>query len=110
MEPRSSTNHWSSDAAIAGVPGGDVVVVEPDRGVGAATDQERGVDQLGTGALVGALDHEQVAWAGRGGVAPSAGDRGRGAAARAASGTRAPNMSERITEIADSTKIQRIAR
>ena len=29
---------------------------------------------------------------------------------RAPSGTRAPNMSERITEIADSTKIQRIAR
>src|SRR3954464_4334384 len=29
---------------------------------------------------------------------------------RAASGTRAPNMSERITEIAESTKIHRIAR
>src|SRR3954462_11258662 len=37
--------------------------------------------------------------------------RGFGAAAsRAVCGTRAPNMSERITEIADSPKIQRIAR
>src|SRR5687768_12806718 len=35
---------------------------------------------------------------------------GTGAAPRAVSGTRAPNMSERITEIAESTKIQRIAR
>ena len=31
-------------------------------------------------------------------------------APRAASGTRAPNMSERITEIAESTKIHRMAR
>src|SRR5918995_1779731 len=35
---------------------------------------------------------------------------GAGAPLRAVSGTRAPNMSERITEIADSTKIHRIAR
>src|SRR5919107_1140712 len=35
---------------------------------------------------------------------------GAGAAPRAVSGTRAPNMSERITEIADSTKIQRMAK
>src|SRR6478735_4780616 len=35
---------------------------------------------------------------------------GAGAPLRAVSGTRAPNMSERITEIADSTKIQRMAR
>src|SRR6478672_6790326 len=35
---------------------------------------------------------------------------GTGAPPRAISGTRAPNMSERMTEIADSTKIQRIAR
>jgi hypothetical protein len=34
----------------------------------------------------------------------------RASAPRAASGTRAPNMSERITEIAESTKIHRIAR
>src|SRR4051812_6356788 len=34
----------------------------------------------------------------------------REAAPRAASGTRAPNMSERMTEIAESTKIHRIAR
>src|SRR5690242_11130795 len=34
----------------------------------------------------------------------------RASAPRAASGTRAPNMSERMTEIAESTKIHRIAR
>ena len=34
----------------------------------------------------------------------------RAAAARAPSGMRAPNMSERITDSAESTKIQRIAR
>src|SRR3954469_2618964 len=34
----------------------------------------------------------------------------RASAPRAASGTRAPNMSERITEIAESTKIHRMAR
>jgi hypothetical protein len=78
-----------------GVPRGDVVVLEADRGVGAAPDQDRGVVERGGGAVVGAGRDD---------------DLGRGAAARAASGTRAPNMSERITEIADSTKIQRIAR
>src|SRR4051794_12118485 len=34
----------------------------------------------------------------------------RASAPRAASGTRAPNMSERITEMADSTKIHKMAR
>src|SRR4051794_21790790 len=44
-----------------------------------------------------------------GGLAPRFSRRA-SAAPRAASGTRAPNMSERITEIAESTKIHRIAR
>jgi hypothetical protein len=36
--------------------------------------------------------------------------RPRGSGERAVSGTRAPNMSERITEIAESTKIHSTAR
>ena len=38
------------------------------------------------------------------------GSRPRGSGVRAVSGTRAPNMSERITEMAESTKIHSTAR
>ena len=44
----------------AGVAGGDVVVVELDGRVAAAADEERGVGELGAGAGVLALDHEEV--------------------------------------------------
>jgi hypothetical protein len=66
------------------VPRGDVVVIEPDRGVVAAADQDRRLGEVGALALVGAVDDQDVG--------------------------RAPNMSDRTTETADSTKIQRIAR
>ena len=48
-----------------GVPGRHVVVVELDRGVGTAADQDRRVLQLGALAGVAALDHQDV----RGGAA-----------------------------------------
>ena len=97
------------------MPGRDVVVVEPDGGVGAAADQDRRLVEVGALADVRALDDEDVGGAaaalGRLLALPWRASTGpRRPAARAPSGTRAPNMSERITEIADSTKIQRIAR
>ena len=51
-----------------GVPGGDVVVVEADRGVGAAADEERRLVEVGALAGVAALDDQDVG----GGAAPLA--------------------------------------
>ena len=70
-----------------------------------AVQQLRKLDRPPTedllGQVAGALRRLLGAFAGFGALPP---------VPRAASGTRAPNMSERITEIADSTKIQRMAR
>src|SRR3546814_9826704 len=44
----------------AGVAGGDVVVVESDRGVRAPTDQDRCLGQVGAFADVGAVDRKST--------------------------------------------------
>ena len=95
-----------------GVPGGDVVVVEADRGV--LVRGRSGSGRRSRSARSPWLSPSTTStWVG----APRralAGLGGRGlrwaAACRAPSGIRAPNMSERITDSAESTKIHRIAR
>ena len=66
MEPRSSTNHWSPETRDPGVPGGDVVVVEADRRVVAAADQQRSLVERDGLALVAALEDHDLGRARRG--------------------------------------------
>ena len=103
-------------AGDAGVPGGDVVVVEPDRGVGAPADQDRARRRAGRHADVARPRRPRRGSGRRAALGRLGGPAWRRAsprsrsAPRALGSTRAPNMSERITETAESTKIHRIAR